>query len=807
MSGWTLAYDGFDPEQESLREALCAVGNGYFCTRGAAPESAADGVHYPATYLAGGYNRLASEIAGRTVENEDLVNFPNWLPLSFRIEGGAWFDVRRVEILAYRQELDMRQGVLRRTVRFRDGSGRISTLAERRLVHMGRRHLAALESTLRAENWGGRVEFRTALDGRVVNANVERYGKLNNRHLQPLESRQPAADTIFLKVQTVQSELRAALAARTVLFYRGEPVAVPRQLEAEEGYLAQHFSLSLAPGEEARLEKVVAVWGSRDEACSECGLEAIAEVGRAPGFAELLESHRLAWQHLWRRFDLEIDVQGGKQRSRMILRLHIFHLLQSVSPHTMDLDVGVPARGWHGEAYRGHVFWDELFIFPLLNLRVPEITRTLLHYRYRRLPEARAMAREAGCRGAMYPWQSGSDGREESQRIHLNPRSGNWIADNSRFQRHINAAIAYNVWFYYQVTGDTEFLSFYGAEMILEIALFWSSAATWSERHRRYEIRGVVGPDEYHDGYPGASEPGLDNNAYTNILAVWVLARAIEVLACLPEDRRRELCEKLDLQKAEIKRWDDISRKMRVVFHEDGIISQFEGYAELEELDWESYRRRHGKVMRLDRILEAAGDTPNRYKCSKQADVLMLFYLFSADELRELFGRLGYPFEYETIPKNIEYYTRRTAHGSTLSQVVHSWVLSRSDRERSWELFRMALRADIDDIQGGTTPEGIHLGAMAGTVDLIQRCYTGIEVREDTLYFNPRLPDELTRLRLRMHYRGHPLEVDLGHDRVKITCAECVREPIRIGFQEGHHLLQGGQTLEFELEGEGGRTH
>ena len=178
--------------------------------------------------------------------------------------------------------------------------------------------------------------------------------------------------------------------------------------------------------------------------------------------------------------------------------LHIFHLLQTVSENTIDLDVGVPSRGWHGEAYRGHILWDELFIFPFLNLRLPELTRSLLMYRYRRLEEARHLARQAGHRGAMFPWQSGSDGREESQVLHLNPRSGRWVPDESNLQRHVSAAIAYNVWQYHQATQDVEFLAHYGAEMLLSIARFWASIATFDPERERYEIRGVAGPDEYH---------------------------------------------------------------------------------------------------------------------------------------------------------------------------------------------------------------------------------------------------------------------------------------------------------------------
>jgi trehalose/maltose hydrolase-like predicted phosphorylase len=214
----------------------------------------------------------------------------------------------------------------------------------------------------------------------------------------------------------------------------------------------------------------------------------------------------------------------------MLLRLNMFHALQAASHNSIGLDVGVPARAWTGEAYQGHIFWDEIFVFPFLNYRIPEITRSLLMYRYRRLGEARAAARSAGFRGAMFPWQSGSDGEEETQERNLNPRSQRWVPDNSYLQRHVASAIAYNVWQYFQVTHDLEFLQFIGAELILEIARFWSSMATFNGERGRYEIRGVIGPDEFHDGYPGSPSPGLSNNAYTNVMAVWVLGRAKDVL-------------------------------------------------------------------------------------------------------------------------------------------------------------------------------------------------------------------------------------------------------------------------------------
>jgi alpha,alpha-trehalase len=800
MNSRVLTYESFEPEQQSLREALCTVGNGYFCTRGAAPEATADEIHYPGTYLAGGYNRLKTTIADRTIENEDLVNFPNWLPLSFRIEGGAWFDLAGVDILEYHQELDLKCGLLRRRVRFRDSEQRISTLQQRCLVHMSHRHLGALETTLTAESWAGLVEFRTALDGRVKNDNVERYRDLVSENLVPLVTDQPDPETLFLKVRTSQSRLEMAQAARSRIFIDGKPQSPERNFFEQDGYVAQNFVLHLEKSAQVRIEKVVAIFTNRDEAISECGLEACKELNRSPDFERLLEAHSLAWSHLWKHFNLDLQGDDGMQQVQTILHLHIFHLLQTASLHTIELDVGIPSRGWHGEAYRGHVFWDELFIFPLLNLRLPEITRSLLKYRYRRLPEARAAALDAGYRGAMFPWQSGSNGREESQQVHLNPKSGNWIPDNSRLQRHVNAAIVWNVWQYYQVTRDMEFLSFYGAEMILEIARFWASLASWNKECGRYEILGVMGPDEYHDAYPDTDRRGLDNNAYTNVMAVWTLICAIKVLKIISDERREELYAILEIDDTEIGRWEEISRKMRLVFHADGIISQFEGYEKLKELDWDAYHAKHGKVMRLDRILEAEGDTPNRYKCSKQADVLMLFYLFTSEELSEIFERLDYPFAYETIPENIGYYIARTSHGSTLSQVVHSWVLTRSDREGSWQLFNQALLADLNDIQGGTTPEGIHLGAMAGTVDLLQRNYTGIETRGDMLHFNPCLPRELDCLKLWLRYRGQSLEVEVTSNRLTVKCLKCGVAPVRVCCREQESNIEGGQTLSWDLE-------
>ncbi|MDA0634205.1 pyridoxamine 5'-phosphate oxidase family protein [Nonomuraea sp. MCN248] len=735
MTPWVLTYEGFDVRRERLREALCTLGNGRFATRGATP----DGLRRtPGTYAAGLYDRLASPVAGHTVTNEDLVNLPDWLPLTFATPGCDHFRPEDADLLEYRHVLDMRAGLLARELRWRDPEGRVTRVRQRRFVSMADSTIAALETTFTAENWSGPLRVRSAVEGDVRNQGVARYRDLRGDHLTG-HATGVEGDLTWLTATTRGSHVTVALAARVDAPGKAEPVA-------EAARTVTRHVLDLVEDETATVTKVVALVTSRDPAVHDPRSAAVRHVRLAPRFDELLTRHTTAWDRLWECARMDVSEPEIAQA----VHLHVFHLLQTMSPHTADLDAGVPARGLHGEAYRGHVFWDELFVLPWLNLRFPEVSRGALRYRWRRLGEARAAARAEGYDGAMFPWQSGSDGREETQTLHLNPESGRWLPDTSHLQRHVGLAIAYNVWQYHLVTGS---MPDWCAELLIEIARFFASLAVLDPGSGRYEIRGVMGPDEYQTGYPGAASPGLDNNAYTNIMTVWLLRRALEVAPSVP-----------GVHHGEPARWADITRRMRVDFH-DGVISQFTGYADLPELDWARYRG----VRRLDRVLEARGDDVNRYKAAKQADTLMLCYLLTTEELLGILDRLGYPADTGLIERTIAYYLERTSHGSTLSALVHAWVLARTDRAASWDLLVEALRSDIADVQGGTTEEGVHLGAMAGTLDLLQRCYLGLEVRDDGLRLDPLVPDRLGTLSLPVRVRGVRFEIEARDGTVRVN--------------------------------------
>lgn len=790
---WLLSFEGYDPPSEKLREALCTVGNGYFATRGAAPESAAGKVHYPGTYAGGVYNRLEDVVAGHQMGHESLVNLPNWLSLTFRIDGEDWFDVDAVTLLSYRQTFDLRAAVLTRELRFRDAAGRTTAVTQRRFVAMHMAHIGALETTITAEDWSGTIEIRSTVDGNVRNSGVERYRELSSNHLEALKKVELSENSVLLTVQTRQSQIPIALGSRTMLWHNEVPVAATYRVFEGDFEIGHDICTELTLGASVSVEKVVTIVTGRDVATSEPAAGARRRLGRQGRFAEILEAHTVTWAHLWERLSFEFDDHTDELR---ILRLHLLHLLQTVSYNSEDLDVGVPARGLHGEAYRGHVFWDEVFIFRVLNLRLPTVTRALLRYRYRRLLEARRAAKLAGYAGAMFPWQSGSDGREESPELHLNPRSGRWNPDPSHLAHHIGIAVAYNVWQFYQATADLAYLIDYGAELLVEIARFWVSRTTYDEKSDRYGIYGVIGPDEFHSGYPNRPYEGVDNNAYTNVMAVWVILRALDALELVPLPNRLDIRETLNLTDAELAHWHHVSRRMFVPFH-DGVISQFEGYEDLDELDWPRYRRRYGNMQRLDRILEAENDDVNRYKASKQADVLMLLYLLSADALEELLNRLGYDFPRKQIPIMVDYYLARTSHGSTLSGVVHSWVLARANRDRAMEFFHEVLKSDVADIQGGTTSEGVHLAAMAGSVDLVQRCFTGLEIRENRLVFAPNWPDSLGGLGFPLHYRGHHLHVRVSGKGVEISAEPRDVPPVIIECRGRVEELAPGSLLRF----------
>ena len=395
---WFLAYDGYDPHTEGIRETLCTLANGYWGSRGAAPHAPADGVHYPGNYLAGVYNRLDGSIDGTVARDESMVNIPNWLPSRLHHADGTPLDPDRGRLQAYQQELDLRRGLLTRSFVHEDPTGRATRITERRLVSQAARHLAALQTSIEALNWSGDLQVRSTVDGDVANTGVAEYQHLASRHLLLATATELGPGLILLETVTSQSKIRIALATRTRVHCSGVSMdTAPMDAIGTGSMIIGHqLQLALTAQTPITVEKVAAVASSRDRAISTPAEAACFQLQQAGDFSELLLAHERAWMQLWDDFGV---TAAAASPTGLALNLHTFHVLQATAGASIDLDAGIAARGLHGEGYRGHVFWDEAFVYPLLTLRRPQLTSDLVAYRYRRLDAARAAAPPPVCPG------------------------------------------------------------------------------------------------------------------------------------------------------------------------------------------------------------------------------------------------------------------------------------------------------------------------------------------------------------------------------------------------------------------------
>jgi beta-phosphoglucomutase family hydrolase len=788
---FNLIYYGYDPAREKTREALLTVGNGYFGTRGAMEESVAGKNHYPATYMAGLYNRLESEVAGRIVENEDFVNAINWLPVTFRPAGGQWFDPDRAEIISIRRRLHMNKGILCRRMVVRDEDGRETLIHSRRYAGMDNPHLAGIRYSVTPLNYSGQIEIRSALTGDHINDGVERYRSLNQRHLEALKE---GAEGMmqYVEVRTTQSGIRIAAAARITADKDQKPVEADYEHFTAKGKAVTVVSAEVEENETLTLYKTAALYRSDDQGVDDCLKAAMDTAAGAAHLNVLMESSEAAWKNVWDKADIQLE---GDRLAQKLLRLHIYHLMVSISPHNTRIDAGIPARGLHGEAYRGHIFWDEIYILPFYYMHFPDAAKAVLMYRYHRLEAARKYAAAHGEKGAMFPWQSGSDGREETQVIHLNPVSGKWGEDHSALQRHVSLAIAYNTIQYEHYTGDMAFMEQYGAELLIDICRFWVGKATKESTSGRYSIEGVMGPDEFHEKYPGSEKGGLRDNAYTNLMSAWVIGKTMGIIGRMGGKGLEKLMKKTGLQPTELSRWEEVIHNLNLEISGEGIIAQYKGYFDLKELDWDHYRSKYGNIYRMDRLLKAEGKSPDEYKVAKQADMLMTYYNLDRDTVDGLLKTLGYVLPEDYLARNLNYYLQRTSHGSTLSRVVHARLASMvGDRRLSWKLYLDALTSDYQDIQGGTTAEGIHAGVMAGTVLVALNTFAGLDLLGDIVRIDPDLPGHWRTLSFNFAFKGVNYRCKVSQEKVMLLADSDV--VVEINGEKKHLIL--GEAADME---------
>jgi len=792
-NSWELEYNDFDKSKEKSREALLTVGNGYLGTRGSLDENLSGEISYPGTYISGLYNKLVSKVAGKDIYNEDFVNCPNWIYTTFKINNENWFNFSNVEIVSINRKLDFKNGQLSRQLIIKDNKGRKTKILSYRFASMHNQHLVALKYEVCPLNYSGKITIRTGLKGNIINEGVERYKQLNQKHLVPIDQTVDK-NILSLLVKTTQSNIEIAQSSKIDFFLNSELITDKAKYITSDGEVYAEFSNYVEKNNTFKIQKVTGIFTSKNDDVNNPLIKSKKFVDNKDIYEELLHKSQKEWDKLWNKFDIIIE---GDDHSQMLIRMHIFHLLATSSHHNANIDFGIPARGLHGEAYRGHIFWDELYVLPLYYLHLPDTAKSILKYRYNRLDKAREYAKKHGYKGAMFPWQSGSEGIEETQIIHLNPISGEWGDDYSSLQRHISIAVAYNVWCYYHYTNDYEFLKDFGAEIFFEICRFWASKAVLNDEGK-YDISKVMGPDEFHEKLPEANEGGLKNNAYTNILVAWLFIKANEIYELLGK-KNENILKKIRLNISEISKWNEISIKLNIGINNDGILAQFNGYFKLKELDWEYYKNKYDNIHRMDRVLKAEGESPDDYKVAKQADVLMIFYLLPEIEVSNIITKLGHKITDDYLEKNYEYYLKRTSHGSTLSRVVHAFVARLlNKKDTAWNFYIEALESDYTDIQGGTTAEGIHAGVMGGTVLALITSFAGINFLSNHLIINPCLPEKWRKIKFNFLFRNYFYNIEIDKSKIYIFVENTENKEVKIEINK--NLIQIKTNINVEIE-------
>lgn len=721
---WTLEEFPFHPEKLSHNETLFTIGNGYLATRGTFEEGYSGDA---ATTMVHG---IFDHAPGMLVP--ELVNAPNWLPIRIKVDGTPFqlinqnnFNLtpRHGALLGYRRTLHLNRGVLQRECLFRAESGAIVRLVFERFASLHDEHVLAQHVQIVAVDGNPEIEVEAFIEHDVTNAGVKHWTMVKVGHR---DSR------VTLEAQTQQSGYRLAMTSQ--LLAASE---VSYQTNATQPTMTTRFKLKQE--ESSDLYKITSIYTSRDtEKPLEVAASNLDEAVKA-GYPALLRAHEAEWDKYWSTSDIQIE---GDESAQFAIRFVMYHILIAAPRH--DDDVSIGAKTLSGFGYKGHVFWDtELFILPPLTLTQPRIARNLLMYRYHRLPGARNKAKAGGYEGAMFPWES-TDTGEETTPQWSDPQPGGtririWTGDS---EQHISTDIAYSILQYWQWTGDDAFLTQYGAEIVLDTAVFWGSRV--EAKNGRYELSQQIGPDEYHEN--------IDNSVFTNRMVVWHLEQALGLLIWLEDNARadyKRLVKALDLTPQRIDHWHDIVKKMLIPFDEEQQIHiQFPGFFDMEFIPVPHYEPRTASVQAIlghNRSIQS--------QVIKQADVVMLMALLGE--------QLGPP---EVLVNNFHTYYSRTDHGSSLSPAVHAWVAARLGLDDiAYEMFEHAGAIDLHDNKGNVR-DGIHGAASGGVIEALLFGFCGLHLDEKgEPVVEPRLPAHWKQVSFTVYYRGEPRRFAVTH--------------------------------------------
>jgi len=744
---WVLDATGYDPLRETSVESRFAVSNGFLGVRAA--RVVTRGTRWitpPRTYVAGLYDAPGTEPSVPA-----LIPAANWLHVNILLPDGPLVH-HPGDVLSYCTTLDMRRGGLLAEGRRLTSPDLVIRVRLLRFVSLSERALGQQLVQLNIENGTVEITLEASFEGTQLGLREDRLEQDIGRW------------------RTQNSGKRLAMAAASSPWIDGQPLA-----PATPGPLKWSWTWQSRPGQVVCFERSVAVVRS-DSVDTDPGGPARHKLAAARhlGWHGVLAEHEAAWAERWRCSGVEV---AGDPAAQQALRFALYHLNSAANP--ADEHVSIGARALTGEDYHGHVFWDtEIFLLPFYIFTWPEAARALLMYRFHTLDAARAKAARMGWRGAFYAWESADTGAETTPEQVIGPDRRVVDILCGTQEQHISADVAYAVWQYWRASGDETFLRDAGAEILLETGRFWASRAQ-PEADGHCHIRGVIGPDEYHEH--------IDDNAFTNVMARWNIRRALDVAAWYRQRwpaQWERLAGRLGLVDAELQQWRDVAQTIATGFDGgSGLFEQFAGYFALEQIDLTTYA---GRSVPMDVVL--GRERTQRSQVIKQADVVALLALLPEE------------FAGETAAANFRYYEPRCGHGSSLSPALHGLAAARLGwPELALGYFRRTAAIDLSDTHVAIDG-GIHIAALGGIWMLAVFGFAGLSLRADGLGLDPHLPASWHSLAFAVQWRGRRLKVLIDQDRQLVEATLEAGEPMAITVRGEQHAIHPHQALRVSTE-------
>lgn len=721
IDDWKIIENKLNKEDMRLAESITSMGNGYMGMRGNFEETYSGdthrgfyvgGVWFPDKTRVGWWKNGYPQYFGK------VINALNITGIRLFVDG-VEVDLDKAEVLEYYRELDMKKSVLFRKFTVNTPSGRVHVETERFLS------IADKEICVQKYEVTPLDNDCTILLVPYIDSNVHNEDSNYDEMFWDAVDEGCTSDGGYVAARTKENsfgvERFTVLAHMTVV-----PFTAPSSLKHQCKPLHTETACSFdgVKGEKAGIYKYTAVVTTRDmkeENLSKHAME-LSESASSKGYHNLLSEHISLWKERWDRADVEIK---GDKEAQQGIRFNIFQLFSTYYGEDPRLNIG--PKGFTGEKYGGATYWDtEAFVFPMyLAISEPHVAKNLLIYRYNQLDGAYHNARMQGLKGALYPMVTftGIECHNE------------WEITFEEIHR--NAAIAYAIYNYVNYTKDETYLYEYGIDVLTGICRFWADRVHYSNRHGKYMIHGVTGPNEY--------ENNVNNNWYTNRMASWCLDYTVSVVKHLLENGHS-----LGINEDELSKWLDISSNMYLPEDKElGIFVQHDTFLDKDLRTVDTLDQKDRPINQnwsWDRILRSC--------FIKQADVLQGLY------------SLGHLYDTDVKKRNFEFYEPMTVHESSLSSSIHSILAAELGfEEKAVEMYKRTARLDLDNYNNDTE-DGLHITSMSGSWLAIVQGFAGMRTAEGHLSFNPFLPKIWEGYSFNINYRNRLINISVDKTEV-----------------------------------------